>query len=1425
MRRHCQFGMNPVVTTLMQHSGVSQPMLYVEETRTCDIGNTNNCDISYSDGATMGNIDNEVDHDGLNAPLTTNHIARVYRHPANRNREQLGAYNECQTTFLSPSTIGLDEEHNTVLYKDHQMWADSVAKENLMYAERKQQMAAYPNHTGTMNRLLVETNEHVGKRAEKQGFSLLSGTIDNSVSTDVRVNAVHNAAHGDYTEPFRTVEKDRTDYTYPHPDRYEISSKSRSRTTSRPNIGEHEDFAVLSYIVEWKLRGLQKCVKYLRQNQMYYARSILLQMSRERRQIVRSKGCRPDMAAYEVNGDDAFQELDTRQKDNIRSSWKRARETVTSKLDFVEHNYLNTNDSLTAKYVVHDQMHCGCQVETTHEQVTATSPNKTMKRPTSQTLLTKHNDQIRETLKQITEADDRRSSIGEDTFQRIHNLCNVHTFQIKSAWTTKPVDSRNTSQNANDNSVNFADKEERAPVFRSTWSPAIGTHRPMKHTYVPHGVPMAPSMYPETARENITIPNEEYRTVSDSVFVMPSGGLTQNERSHFIQDLEQMSNRLFQNSPAMKQAHMQHIQSPHATMQTRMGYIEPPRLATPAKTGYPQQPSRLSQAYIPPIHEANIQPPRLITPPEMGYTRPPPRLSQAYIPPKHDATRRPTQQFEACSSFDPEYQLASESPSPLYSQERSYISSSSSESVTAERRRSSTAQIVSDTLKGAEYNVMYMCDPKNPDIIQKLAIIPNHCLHDHDVCVRRIKQAERPTKRRTSSTDDDADSRRRPSPTRYTQQESDKRRKKPIPKTITLTDRFGVKRRLRLKRRRQGATFLVSKMRRNTESPHIRGNTRQSEFTPYYPRGIHKDDYTNPREVDPWIDVHPSRVHSDEHARPQRARSEESLRAHQLRYDDDIRQQKVTDDSRRRHQIRTGTTTRSRRVTSNRHGYPQTALSDENVVPGLTAFRPEKFSDDARMDDDRISSQSDTRDESDTDNRDARRTKHTLKKDKALKKYKTLKKEMAVKKENMKKGWKKKKKKLVSRHMFPAPGNADEHEGIPPHGRSSYEDQPGYDSEQCDNNWSDVWHGAVIPAMWRARARRRISTPRTKPAGTSGKASKSRRRGKEIRKGRKPHSKDKSKQSQTGFQVSSTDTRRHSAEAEGRQPHTGGTTIRWGSKVYDNQTVLLPNVSPRLRSEENRRRTSQYVHDVSQIPISVSQTEPVAHAVRGDYDDVDKKRKGKKKHHKDKQSKKESKKHTHFDQLDTSNLVPRTYPEVPTMNVQSPSDVSVGKINEEGASIEENTDARKRKSKKKARKNVSENVEIKRVMRKSELPAKGDDEDVEFEAEANALQFWVGQVARKSLEDDKRKLKDIGQVRSAQQRSNNNVGNSYTMFTVPCDAIVTSHDDQPRHLWSDQDEGTTDDVRTMGQERFRMIRDSFETGTFVSTLRDYVDPH
>ena len=74
--------------------------------------------------------------------------------------------------------------------------------------------------------------------------------------------------------------------------------------------------------------------------------------------------------------------------------------------------------------------------------------------------------------------------------------------------------------------------------------------------------------------------------------------------------------------------------------------------------------------------------------------------------------------------------------------------------------------------------------------------------------------------------------------------------------------------------------------------------------------------------------------------------------------------------------------------------------------------------------------------------------------------------------------------------------------------------------------------------------------------------------------------------------------------------------------------------------------------------------------------------------------------------------------------------------------------------------------------------------------------------------------------RSTQQRSNNNVLNSYPSFTVPDDTIVTSHDEQSCQLRSDQYEAAIDDVRTMGQERSRMIRDAFETGYFVSFVCD-----
>ena len=1002
--------------------------------------------------------------------------------------------------------------------------------------------------------------------------------------------------------------------------------------------------------------------------------------------------------------------------------------------------------------------------------------------------------------RQIIESYTRRSSSGDVTTQRPHHSCNVQTFQMKSTRNTDAVDSHNISQNANDNPGNFADRQERAPVFRSTWSPTIGKHKPVKQNYIPQGANMVSPTYPGAARENIRISDDEYGRVSDNSVGMPTGGLTQNERSHFIQELEQMSSRLSQNSPAMKQqAQMQYIQSPPAPTQTRLEYIQPQQLITPTDMGYTRPLPRLSPAYAPPIYGPNSQPPQLSPVPYTGYIQPP---SRVHVQQTHEATRRPTESFGAWSSLGPTYQLTSESPSPLHSRGRSSplhsqgrsstlhsrgrssplhsqgrssplhsqgrsstlhsrgrssplhsqgrsatlhsqgwssISSSSSESVTDERRRSSTAQIVSDTLKGAEYNVMYMCDPKNPDIIQKLAIIPNHCLHDHDVCLRRIKQAERHTKRRTLSTDDAADTRRHPSPKRFTQYESEKRRKTILPKTIT--DRFGVKRRLRLKQRRHGPAYRLVKTRRNIERP------RQSD----YPRQVHTDDYTHQREVDPWIDVQPRSVHSDEQVRSRRVFSDDSLRAHSAPYDDDIRQRQVTDDGRRRVHVRTGTKARSS---------SESDSSDENS-------------------------------DSSSDDRDARKKEKKAKKDNKANEEKEAKREKKAKKEKKDKkanyllsllidacapsleeqkankakkekkakkrmrGWLKDNKNLISRRLFPTQGTADVQEVMTPNGRSSYVDQAGYDYPQNDEDWQD----AVRPAT---------STTGTRSDGGN------------IPNGRV---KDKSEdRRQIGFQVPTTDRKRYAVMAGTRQPRTGGTAVRWGSNMYDDQPARQPSVSPHRRSEANIRRTSQYVQDVR------------------------KKRKHGKHHHKDKQSKKETEKHARFDQLDTRNLVPRKYPVVPTMNLQRPSDASFGGINDS---------------------DESRGVERKSGRRKSKLPAIDDDDgDSEFESDANEIQFWARQIAeRKSREQDMRKQKvKVGQGRSAQQRSNNNVGNSYPSITVPDDTLVTSHDEQSRHLWSDQDEAVTADVRTMGQERFRMIRDEFETGTFVSYVCDYVSP-
>ena len=440
----------------------------------------------------MGNIDNDSDHDGSNSQ-PTNRTARAYGHQTNMNREQLGASVECQTRFLSSSTIV------SVRSEDHHIRADRVAKNDLMYAQRIQQMAMFHKHTGTRNMLFVETNEHVDERAEKcktQGGSLLC-VVDNSVSIDGRVNDLHIEADGDCTEPSCTVEKVRADDTYPRSERCVIISKPRPKAASVPIIAEHENIAVLSSIVEWKLRGMQTCVKYLRRNQMFHARSMLLHIARERRNNDGSEECIPHMTAYEVNGDDALQELGDLHMETITSSWKRARETIRSVRHFVEHDHLSTNDSLIAECTPCDQMLFDGQEKTTQEQATATPTNRMVKLAKFQTLI----DRNTEMQRQIGETYSRRSSSGDVTTQIPHHPCNVQTFQMTSTRTTDAMDSPNISQHANDNSGNVSDRQERASVFRSTWTPAIGKNQPMKQNYIPQGAAKKTYVFPTTNSE------------------------------------------------------------------------------------------------------------------------------------------------------------------------------------------------------------------------------------------------------------------------------------------------------------------------------------------------------------------------------------------------------------------------------------------------------------------------------------------------------------------------------------------------------------------------------------------------------------------------------------------------------------------------------------------------------------------------------------------------------------------------------------------------------------------------------------------------------------------------------------------------------------------------------------------------------------
>ena len=295
--------------------------------------------------------------------------------------------------------------------------------------------------------------------------------------------------------------------------------------------------------------------------------------------------------------------------------------------------------------------------------------------------------------------------------------------------------------------------------------------------------------------------------------------------------------------PTIPQAGMAYSQMPHTIPQVGMTYVQPPPAMMPGQVGYFQYPTamtadqleylRMSQAPIGSTerHSAFSRPHKKHTHLRQEAISSPPRFGP-----------RPEHRFQRSTGFI--------APSPQLQEPTLSGSSSESDPVQVERRHSSTARIVSDTLKGAEYSVMYMCDPKCPEIIRKLAIIPNHCLHDHRLCVSRIKEEERHRKHQYEGPDDSISRspRRKEHAHRGARDVYQKETKSSVPRTITLTDKYGVKRRLILKRRRKDRAWMMPRRRRHSRDYERHGYRHQETSADRsYPRWGSSEDY-DPRD-------------------------------------------------------------------------------------------------------------------------------------------------------------------------------------------------------------------------------------------------------------------------------------------------------------------------------------------------------------------------------------------------------------------------------------------------------------------------------------------------------------------------------------------------------------------------------------------------
>ncbi|KAI0230907.1 hypothetical protein LSAT2_018701, partial [Lamellibrachia satsuma] len=534
------------------------------------------------------------------------------------------------------------------------------------------------SYADTWSRLMNEIKTYAGKReAENHSVALRSDSVTNSVcvSRSMKNARKDNDKHDIKSKPVRTEMYGSVSHTHKHPHSESCQDNSQqgddrqnavkssfdipvrlpscqripsstSHAKSQLVRVEHDDdddddIDVLS-AAETKLRILQKYVKYIRRHSDGDAGS---KGSRSDARDSSSSDGRKGHTSQRRNTSDTAERVGTSQQLGRRkneymeaASWKQAHETIASIRHFVKHGYWNTSLSLMAECALRSHVHHGLQEETCREHILADA-SCLEKLPKTQTRYTKRCAQRKEDSNQTGDLMRCRPDVDDNLLQPTLSLSSntsgdddpSHTTYDDESKPTSPSinttetgDQLNVSQNAN---FTPDGKEAKVPVFRSTWTPTIGEHRPNPVSYVPRpsaSCNVASSHCPGRCSENKCTCDED----CDCVWRLAhQGGYNNrctrgsdvsrlNEGANFVKKRDQSPSRT---PPAITQTQMEYNQSPPTQLQ--MGYAQSMPRETTSQIGYTQSPTPMTSAQMDYIHS----PPAMI-PGQMGYTQSPPTM-------------------------------------------------------------------------------------------------------------------------------------------------------------------------------------------------------------------------------------------------------------------------------------------------------------------------------------------------------------------------------------------------------------------------------------------------------------------------------------------------------------------------------------------------------------------------------------------------------------------------------------------------------------------------------------------------------------------------------------------------------------------------------------------------------------------------------